>query len=108
MAGVVTFVRGRVAPGRSAEVTGRYRDALRQGLPGGLERTWLLAGADGELAIVSLWKSRTALATMASSTDEPLARRLIREAGGQPIVTVYDVVADAGEQHAGDEPGGQR
>ena len=91
MAEVVTLVTGIIAPERVAEVDGPYREGLRDGPPPDLEETFLLQGADGQMAILSVWHRRADLNAMLASGEEPFARRLIREAGGTPQVAVYEI-----------------
>lgn len=90
----MSFVSAVVDLSRHAEVRAQVEGAVARGLPPGLRETFLLV--DGEtLAIATVWESRDALAAMQSSGEEPLARRVLREAGGDPVATFYDVLLDA-------------
>jgi heme-degrading monooxygenase HmoA len=93
MAETVTIVSGVIAPERQTEVEGPYRAAIAGGLPPGLTDTMLLRGEDGRVTIVSVWATRADLDAMRASGNEPLARRLIREAGGTPEVGIHEVLA---------------
>lgn len=95
MAEVVTLVTGDVEPDRVAEVAETYRKALEGGTPPDLEETFLLAGAAGQVGVLSVWHRRADLDAMLASGEEPFARRLIRSAGGTPEVTVYEIMVRA-------------
>jgi hypothetical protein len=92
---VLSLVTATIAPDRVADVLGPYREALAAGPPPGIRQTFLLVGDDGTVGIATVWHSRDALDAMRSSGEEPLARRLLREAGGTPDVRFFDVAAEA-------------
>jgi hypothetical protein len=92
---VLSLVSAPIAPERLAEVEGPYREALAAGPPPGIRQTFLLVGDDGTVGIATVWNSREDLDAMRSSGEEPLARRLLREAGGTPDVKFFDVAAEA-------------
>jgi hypothetical protein len=92
MAEVVTIVSGFIEHRRVDEVADPYREAIKDGLPPELEETFLLKGDISRLAIVSVWRRRADLDAMLTSGEEPFARRLIRNAGGEPEVAVYEVI----------------
>lgn len=94
MGAVITIVSGRVEASRRGEVIEPYRAATANGPPAYLESTFLVEDEEG-MAIISVWRDRELLETYISSVDEPLARRLIREAGATPEVRIMDVVARA-------------
>jgi hypothetical protein len=91
MAGVVTWVSGRIDAARHDDVVTKFSAAVEGGPPPAIERTILLRDGD-EISIVTTWRSREALEATIASPEEPLARRLIREAGGTPTIRVFDVV----------------
>ena len=91
MSGVVTWVSGRVDAERQADVVTEFSSAVEGGPPPEIERTMLLRDGD-ELSIVTTWRSRADLEATMTSPEEPLARRLIREAGGTPSIRVFEVV----------------
>jgi heme-degrading monooxygenase HmoA len=94
MSGVVTTVRARIAPERTAEVTGPFSEAVRAGMPE-RRQTSLLRG-DGDLwQIVTVWRSRADLNAYLASVDEPFAHRLLRTAGGIPEVEIFELVLDS-------------
>ena len=95
MAEIVTLVTGTVEPDRVHEVADPYRESLAVGPPDFLEETFLLRPDAGELAILSVWHRRADLDAMLASGEEPFARRLIREAGGTPEATFFEVLARA-------------
>lgn len=95
MAEVVTLVSGLIEPGRAHEVLDPYREALKQGPPPDIEETFLLKGDANQMAILSVWHRQADLDAMLASGQEPFARRLIRGAGGNPEVAIYEVVVRA-------------
>ena len=95
MAEIVTIVSSVIAPERLADIEQPYREAIEGGLPPGLTETFLLRGEDGRVTIVSVWATRADLDAMRATGQEPLARRLIREAGGTPEVGIHEVVVRA-------------
>ncbi|CAN5646449.1 hypothetical protein BH24CHL9_BH24CHL9_00810 [soil metagenome] len=96
MAEVITLVTGTVAPERVREVLEPYREGVAGGPPPTIEETFLLRSDPGDLAILSVWHRRADLDAMLASGEEPFARRLIREAGGTPTVTIFEVLVRAG------------
>lgn len=95
MAEVVTHVTGVVQPDGAHQIAEAYRAAVAEGLGPAIEETFLLGADGGRVTIVTVWRRRADLEAMLASGDEPLARRLIREAGGTPGVTVYRIVERA-------------
>ena len=96
MGAVVSMVSARIAPDRVADLTGRFSEAVRAGLPGHRRQTSLLRGDGGRWRLVTVWGSRDDLERYLASTEEPFALRLFRQAGGAPEVEVLDVVVDSG------------
>jgi heme-degrading monooxygenase HmoA len=94
---VLSLVTAKITPERQAEVTGPYRDTVAAGLPPGLRQTFLLVGDDDTLAIATVWSSREALDAMRASGEEPFARRVLREAGGEPEIRFFEIEAEAAE-----------
>jgi 3-dehydroquinate synthase class II len=92
MADVVTWVSAQIAADRHDEVSGPLSAAIEAGLPSSIEQTMLVRDRD-ELGIITIWSRREDLDAMIASGEEPLARRLLRSAGGTPVVRVLDVVA---------------
>ena len=93
MTPVLTLVSAVIAADRRDEVTRGYRQAIAAGLPDGIRETFLLVHDDGTLAIATVWEDEGKLEAMRSSGEEPLARRLLREAGGDPELRVFGVAA---------------
>jgi hypothetical protein len=100
MAELLSLVRGVIPAERSQEVRDRYREALEHGSPPAIEETFLLETDAGEMAIASVWRRREDLDALLGSGEEPFARRLIRSAGGDPQVTIYNIVERAGPTRA--------
>jgi heme-degrading monooxygenase HmoA len=94
MSGVVTMVRAHIAPERASEVTGPFSQAVRTGMPE-RRQTSLLRGEGDVWQIVTLWRSRADLDAYLRSVEEPFAHRVLRRAGGTPVVEVFDVVLDS-------------
>ncbi len=91
---VLSLVSATISPERRDEVAEPYRAAIAGDLPPGARQTFLLAGDDGTMAIATVWESWEALDAMRSSGEEPLARRLLREAGGVPEARFLEIVAE--------------
>jgi heme-degrading monooxygenase HmoA len=91
---VLSLVSATIAPDRRDEVVEPYRSAIAGGLPPGARQTFLLAGDHGSMAIATVWESWEALEEVRSSGEEPLARRLLREAGGEPEARFFEIVAE--------------
>jgi heme-degrading monooxygenase HmoA len=89
---VVTWVSGRVAADRQEELARQFAAAMDAGLPREIVQSMLIRDGD-EMSIVTTWRTREELDATMGSPDEPLARRLIREAGGTPSVRIFDVIA---------------
>jgi hypothetical protein len=54
-----------------------------------------LGGEDDTMAIATVWNSREDLNGYIASVEEPLARRILREAGGEPQAKFFDIVVEA-------------
>lgn len=93
MASVMTLVTAAVDPERIGAAVEAYEATLDEGLPPSVAQTFFLRGDDDRWGIATFWRSREDLDRMLASTAEPLARRLLREAGGMPQVEVFEVVA---------------
>jgi hypothetical protein len=90
---VMSVVRGSVEPARLDEIRLPYESAITAGLPPAIVATYLLTEPNRDVAIATVWRDRAALEAMVASGEEPLARRLIREAGGEPKAEFLDVIA---------------
>lgn len=93
---VLSLVTARIAPDRREDVVGAYRLALDGGLPPPIRQTFLLLGEDETVAIATVWRSREGLDAMLASGEEPLARRLLREAGGDPAASFFEIADESG------------
>jgi hypothetical protein len=91
----LSLVSARIDPERQAEVAQAYRDMVEGHLPPVIRETFLLVADDGTVAIATLWNSREALDAVRLGPEEPFARRVLREAGGDPEAQFFDVVAGA-------------
>lgn len=97
---VLSFVSASIAPDRRDEVVRPYSEVVGGGLPPEIRQTFLLAGEDGTMAIATVWRGREDLDAVLASGQEPLARRLLREAGGEPEARFFDILAE-GRSKAG-------
>jgi heme-degrading monooxygenase HmoA len=92
---VLSFVSANVSPERREEVVRSYTDAVAGELGTGVRQTFLLGGEDDTMAIATVWNSREDLDAYIASVEEPLARKMLREAGGEPQATFFDVLVEA-------------
>jgi heme-degrading monooxygenase HmoA len=91
----LSLVSAQIAPERQAEVAEAYRSMVETDLPPVIRETFLLVADDGTVAIATVWNSREALDAVRSGPEEPFARRVLREAGGDPEARFFDIVAEA-------------
>lgn len=91
---VLTFVSAKIPSDRQNEVTRPYSEAVARGLPPELRQTFLVVADDDTMAIVTVWHRREDLEEMLASGEEPFARMLLREAGGQPEARFFDIRAE--------------
>ena len=94
MGEVVTWVSGNVFRDRQEEISRGFRAAIDAGIPPGIAETMLLRDGD-EVSVLTTWRTREDLQATIGSPEEPLARRLIREAGGVPSVRIFEVIERA-------------
>jgi hypothetical protein len=92
---VLSLISARIAPERQAEVAQSYRSMVETDLPPVIRETFLLAADDGTVAIATVWTSREALDAVRLGPEEPFARRVLREAGGDPEAQFFEIVAEA-------------
>ena len=92
MAEVITLVTGDIPTHRVVALEEAYRELVRSGLGPALEDTFLVKAAGDRVGILSLWHRRADLDALLASGEEPPARRLIRTHGGDPAVTIWEVV----------------
>jgi hypothetical protein len=92
---VLSLVSARIAPERQAQVAETYRETIDADLPPVIRETFLLAADDGTVAIATIWKSREALDAVRLAPEEPFARRVLREAGGDPQAQFFEIIAEA-------------
>jgi hypothetical protein len=91
----LSLVAAEIAPERQAEVVAAYRAMVETDLPPVIRETFLLVADDGIVAIATVWNSREALEAVRLAPEEPFARRVLREAGGDPKAQFFDIVAEA-------------
>jgi hypothetical protein len=95
---VVSFVSARIVPERQEQVRRAYVEMVGRGLPSAIRETFLLAAEDGTMAVVTVWRSREDLEVVRSAPEEPFARRVLREAGGDPRAQFFEIVSEAPER----------
>jgi hypothetical protein len=92
----LSLVSAVIAPERRPEVVETYRGMVEAELPPAIRETFLLVSDDGTVAIATVWNSREGLEAVRHGPEEPFARRLLREAGGDPVARFFDIVAEGG------------
>ena len=92
---VLSFATASVSTDRRDEVVRPYPEAVGGELGAGVRQTFLLVGEDDTMAIATVWNSREALDAYIVSVEEPLARRILREAGGEPEARFFDIQVEA-------------
>ena len=97
MAEVITLVASDIPADRVEPLEAAYRDLVERGLGPALEDTFLIKAEGSRLAILSLWRRRADRDARLASGEEPPARRLIRTHGGDPQVTIWEVVIRGSE-----------
>lgn len=90
---IMTEVSAVVPRARAGDVPAAFAALAQQPLPGGLLRTELLAGQDGEWKIQSLWRDQAALDAMRASPGPPAAPALFRQLGAEPELRIYKLRA---------------
>lgn len=88
---VLSEVSGIVAAEHEAALVAAYRELVTHPLPDGLLRTELLGGQNGHWRIQSLWRDRAALDAVRAAPGGAPAPRLLREAGAEPALAVFEV-----------------
>jgi hypothetical protein len=68
---------------------------VQRDLPPAIRKTYSLAAEDGTVAMVTVWRSREDLEVVRSGPEEPFARRVLREAAGDPSAEFFDVLEEA-------------
>jgi hypothetical protein len=96
---IMSIVRARIDPGRVDLIRMPYEAALAAGLPPAIVETSLLADESGDVAIATVWRDRATLDAMLATGEEPFARRLLREAGGEPRAEFFDILATSTDAH---------
>jgi hypothetical protein len=92
----LSLVSAVIAPERHAEIIEAYHGIVEADLPPVIRETVLLVSDDGTVAIATVWTSREALEAVRHGPEEPFARRVLREAGGDPTAQFFDIAAEAG------------
>jgi hypothetical protein len=93
---VTTILEANVAPEKAVILEEAYRQGIER-LDPGIAQTFLIRGSrDPDLwRIVTVWQSRGALDDMRRSGETPRGVLMFRAAGAEPVLSVFDVVAQA-------------
>lgn len=91
MGAVITVVSATLDEARIDGVVEAYESGLSGEKPAAILATYLARESD-VVSVVTVWRDRAALDAMIAS-GEPFARRLLREAGGEPEAHFLDVLA---------------
>ncbi|MDG4892716.1 hypothetical protein P9272_03835 [Mesorhizobium sp. WSM4976] len=92
MGRVISIVEGDVALEQIPALIEAYKNLIDSGLPPSIVQSFLVQRSHDHVAIITVWRTREDLQAMIDSGGEPVARRLIREAGGQPQANFHDVL----------------
>jgi hypothetical protein len=94
---VMTVVEGLIPGDAQAKFVRDYRELLDAGLLPSIAETFLLreAGSGMLWRIATIWQSRQDLDEMRRANEVPPSVRLFQEAGVDPLVRVFEVVAAA-------------
>ena len=94
---VMTILEARVALEKASLLEDAYKQAVQQ-LDVGIVQTALLQSSkDSSLwRIMTVWESRDALDAMRQTGETPKGVLMFRAANAEPVLTVFDVVAQAG------------
>ncbi len=95
---VITVLEALVQADKTDSLKAVYQQAT-QHLDEGISQTFLLHSTKdpGIWQIVTIWQSRAALEKMRQSGEKPRGVLIFREAGAEPKLTVYEVIANASE-----------
>ncbi len=93
---VMTVLEASVEPQHWQALGDAYRQGTQAGLPPQMLESFLVQStADPKLwRIVSVWRSRAALAEMQKSTATPAGILMFRAAGAEPKLSLFDVDAN--------------
>jgi quinol monooxygenase YgiN len=91
---VMTMVSAHIAPERVDDVISQFGAAVRTGMPEH-RHVSLLRGNGNLIRIVTVWRNRDDLERYLTTTDRPFAVTLLKNAGGEPVVDVLEVVLDS-------------
>lgn len=89
---VISIVEGDVASEQIPALIAAYKSVIGSGLPPSILQSFLVQRSSNHVAIITVWRTREDLQAMIDGGGEPVARRLIREAGGQPQANFHDVL----------------
>ena len=95
MTAVMTVLTATIAPERAADLQAAYAAAAQGPFPAGLLRSSLLRHASDptQWRIETIWQSPEALAAM-RQLGKPRGLQIFEAAGGQPSLTIFEIVAD--------------
>lgn len=92
---VMTILEARVLKENWAALEAEYAKATQEKEPGMVHSYLIHATREEELwRILSVWKSREALAEMRKSAETPRGVLIFRSAHAEPVLSIFDVVEE--------------
>jgi quinol monooxygenase YgiN len=93
---VMTILEARVERQNWQTLETVFSEATKQ-LDPGLVQTFLARSKADEAVwrIISLWESQEALNAMRQSGETPRGVLIFREAGGQPALSIFEIIAQS-------------
>jgi hypothetical protein len=90
-------LEAQVAPDKAALLEVAYKQGIER-LDAGITQTFLLRSSKDSNVwrIITVWESRDALEEMRRSGETPRGVVMFRAADAEPMLSVFDVVAQAG------------
>ncbi len=91
---IITIVEGKVPSLKANEFEANFALAKKEPLPPGLVSTSLLRNSKNPdvYKILTVWESMEALEKMRSSTSTPKAIALFQNIGGNPTLSIHELV----------------
>ncbi len=95
---VMTVLEAQVETDKTSALQEAYQEGIRQ-LDAGIVKTFLVQASrePSTWRILTLWENRAALDAMRASGETPRGVLMFRAAGAEPTLSVFDVVAHAGQ-----------
>jgi len=93
---IITILEAQLPSDKAALLQTAYGQQTAH-LDAGIAQTYLLRGArdPSQWRILTVWESREALEAMRSSGETPRGVVMFREAGAEPVLSIFEVLAQA-------------